>query len=393
MFNKSFLSLSDLTHWIENRNFSGFDPYDALNSDFILDKSKWIRILATTLFRFSPVNLRKIAGIGPGINAKAMGLLLSSYSKLNKFGIKKVDGRQSLIFEWLVKNRSKDFSGFSWGYNFPWQDVNRLLPRGAPSIVTTAYVTHGILDYYDSTKDPLALAASKEACEFILKDLNIKNISDSLCFSYTPFEKNMVHNANVLGSSILARVYSYSNSSRLKDNSTKSINFTVDRQNSNGSWDYGINPETQEPRIQIDWHQGFILDSLLDYIKYIEPSDPKYYDSLIKGAEYYKNNQFMGGGRCKWRGDTIWPVDVHNQAQAIITFTKLSEYNLKYLEFACKVADWTIDNLRDNSGFFYFQKWPLFTNKIPYMRWSQSWMMLALTLLNIKKIRYKNELS
>ena len=101
----------------------------------------------------------------------------------------------------------------------------------------------------------------------------------------------------------------------------------------------------------------------------------------------------MDDGRCKWRGDNIWPTDIHNQAQAIITFTKLSEYNTKYLDFAYKVADWTIDNLRDNSGFFYFQKWPLLTNKTSYMRWSQSWMMLALTLLNIKKLRHKNELS
>ena len=37
--------------------------------------------------------------------------------------------------------------------------------------------------------------------------------------------------------------------------------------------------------------------------------------------------------------------------------------------------------MQDPSGFFYFQKWPLLTNKISYMRWSQAWMSLALATI------------
>jgi len=46
-----------------------------------------------------------------------------------------------------------------------------------------------------------------------------------------------------------------------------------------------------------------------------------------------------------------------------------------------KIAKWTIENMQDEIGYFYYQKWPFLTNKIPYMRWGQAWMMYALATL------------
>jgi len=38
-----------------------------------------------------------------------------------------------------------------------------------------------------------------------------------------------------------------------------------------------------------------------------------------------------------------------------------------------------IENMQGPDGAFYFQKNKYFTNKIPYMRWSQAWAFHALT--------------
>jgi len=76
-----------------------------------------------------------------------------------------------------------------------------------------------------------------------------------------------------------------------------------------------------------------------------------------------------------------WPVDIHNQSQGIITFSELKFFNTDYLNFANTIAKWTIENMQDKSGYFYFRKYPYFTNKISYMRWGQAWMFLALTEL------------
>lgn len=53
----------------------------------------------------------------------------------------------------------------------------------------------------------------------------------------------------------------------------------------------------------------------------------------------------------------------------------------RYLRFAVTIADWTINNMQDEEGFFYYRKNKFYINKIPYMRWSQAWMMLALSNL------------
>ena len=86
-----------------------------------------------------------------------------------------------------------------------------------------------------------------------------------------------------------------------------------------------------------------------------------------------------------WRIPKKWPVDIHNQSQGIITFSMFEDYDPGYLGFAEKIAMWTIKNMQDANGRFYYQKWPFVINKIDYMRWNQGWMFLALTKLLFAK--------
>ena len=45
------------------------------------------------------------------------------------------------------------------------------------------------------------------------------------------------------------------------------------------------------------------------------------------------------------------------------------------------VAKWTVENLWDERGFFWYQRGRRLTNRIPYMRWGQAWMYYALAKL------------
>ena len=63
----------------------------------------------------------------------------------------------------------------------------------------------------------------------------------------------------------------------------------------------------------------------------------------------------------------------------------MSEFSKEYLSFAGKISDWTMDNMYDNKRhYFYYRKFKFYINKIPYMRWSQAWMFLALSIYNEK---------
>lgn len=79
--------------------------------------------------------------------------------------------------------------------------------------------------------------------------------------------------------------------------------------------------------------------------------------------------------------DKIYPIEIHDVSQSIVTFIKLKDLGRANVNQALKIAQWGIENMQDERGFFYYQKHRYFTDKIPYMRWAQAWMFYALTLL------------
>ena len=72
-------------NYIEQNDFAGHDPYDALNSpllNLLGTKSKWARIIFTQTLKRSPINFRPILGVSKGHNPKGIGLFLWGYAKL-----------------------------------------------------------------------------------------------------------------------------------------------------------------------------------------------------------------------------------------------------------------------------------------------------------------------
>ncbi|HEX9630120.1 MAG TPA: hypothetical protein VF961_08885, partial [Pyrinomonadaceae bacterium] len=51
------------------------------------------------------------------------------------------------------------------------------------------------------------------------------------------------------------------------------------------------------------------------------------------------------------------------------------------LSLAEKIAVWLLNNMRDNSGSFYYQRKRVYTLRTPFMRWSQAWTAYALARL------------
>jgi hypothetical protein len=384
-------SLDRLDSYVRGARFEGFDPYDALSSPVIGSmKGKVPKVMATQLFVYSPINLRRFFRVPAEKNPKAIALLVSANCNMYLDGMIPADSFSSVSHELvgiLRSAKTPGYSGCCWGFNFDWQDITRLAKKGLPTIVITSIVANAFLDLYEITREEPYLQIARSSCDFILNDLNITEGEDGICFSYTPVDKHIVHNANLLGAGLLARVHSLTGDADLKEQAKKAFQFSVSHQEENGSWAYSEDPMTSKKRYQVDFHQGFILDSISDFILYAKPSEEMYEWALDRGAKFYSECQFDELGRSAWRYPTKWPVDIHNQAQGIITFSRLSRFDRKYLHQAIKIASWTIENMQDPLGYFYFQKYPLGQNKIPYMRWSQAWMMLALSrvLRSIRK--------
>jgi len=393
--NPTFIdSLKRLDSYVRDQQFKGYDPYDALNSPLIKNiQNKLVRLLFTQFFIYFPLNLRPFFRINPEINPNGIGLLLRAYCLMYRTGlINKNDFDQisSRLVNILLETKSQGYSGDCWGFPFDWQDLVRYAPKKTPTIVISSFIGQGFLDLYDVTKEDNYLRIVESITQFIRKDLHITQLKNGICFSYTPLDTHIVHNANCLGAAFLTRVYSINHDQTLLDQAKKAFDFTISCQREDGSWSYRLNLETGEERNQIDFHQGFIIDSLCDYLEYSGTKDKIYITSLKKAALFYKNNQFQSDGRAKWRLPRKYPIDIHHLAQGIISFNKMYELtkDVEYLNCANRIAQWTIENMQDEKGFFYYQKWPLFINKIDYMRWGQAWIILALS----KILFYSNTL-
>jgi hypothetical protein len=102
---------------------------------------------------------------------------------------------------------------------------------------------------------------------------------------------------------------------------------------------------------------------------------------LERGYRYWKDNFFLAEGWPKYYHDDPYPADAHAAASAIVTLLECRELDEASLTMAQNVARWTITNLRDERGFFYYQRRRFYTIRKPYMRWTQAWMLYALACL------------
>jgi hypothetical protein len=377
-------SLAKLKAYIELEEFKGYDPIDIHNTFLPLSfLGKFSMSAISQVNMRLPLNLRPLLGISKEYNAMAMGVLLHGYCILYELSKDESDKEHiDFIFDWLVSNYSNGYSGYCWGNNFPWATPGKIVEKGFPNIVTTATVAKGIYKYFNLFKSERALSVLKSISKYILNDLPRYESKSELCFSYTNKEMESCYNANILGAEILAKIYSLNGDRNLKEKVVKSYMFTVNRQKPDGRWNYSIDMKSGLERQQIDFHQGYILGSLYEISKLPEFDDIIDLEPLKRGLEFYLKKQFLTNGRSCWRYPQLYPIESHHHAVGILLFSEIASLNNSYLVSSNMIAKFVINEMQDQSGYFYFRKNRFYTNKISYMRWSNAWMFLALASLS-----------
>ena len=371
-------SFKKLKNYCEKENFRGWDPYDGLNSKIFnalyLNKIQFFRLAWIQLFKRNPINLRNLFLIDKEYNPKGLGLFLTGYCNLYKVE-KKEEYLNHIIFlaDKLIELQSKGYSGSCWGYNFDWQSRAFFLPKTTPTVVATSFISSALLDAYDITKEERYLNTAISSTKFIINDLNKTPKKEGFIFSYSPYDNTRVYNASLLGSKLLARVYSYTKDESLLKIAKNSVTACANTQREDGAWIYG------ELKIQ-DWvdsfHTGYNLECIYDYQMYTGDNS---FDVVIeKGLKYYLENFFLEDGTPKYYDNKTYPIDIHAPAQFVATLYKLNQLK-NNKELVDKVLNWTISNMQDEKGYFYYQLKPSKSSKIPYMRWAQAWMFYSFT--------------
>ncbi len=130
-----------------------------------------------------------------------------------------------------------------------------------------------------------------------------------------------------------------------------------------------------------NFHTAYVLLSLSRILRSCSGAEVDLDRALRRGYQFWRERFFLADGWPKYYHDSLYPADAHAAATAIITLMELQALDCGALPLAKKIAAWTIHNLRDRQGFFYYQRRRFFTVHTPYMRWTQAWMLYALARL------------
>jgi len=369
--------------WSRGQDFKGYNKHDGLNSpllNLLLGWSKWPRIIAIQSVMRAPFNIRPLLGVSKTVNPKGIALfimgLLDRY-KTNGDKTFLVEAEKLLALLLEIRSDPDKWSGACWGYPYPWQDLGFFAPTHTPNAVVTSFVCEAFLQAYRITGNREYLNTVKSAVDFFLHDLTvIEDSPDSLCLGYMPLPMTMkVMDVSILIGAVLAQYSELAGDDAHLDTARRLVGFVVSRQTDYGAW-YYTDPPGDSLIGHDNYHTGFILDALWRYMESV--SDWTWKENYEKGLQFYAAKLFNPDGSPRWMSDKDFPHDIHGSAQGLITFSLAVRKGYKYEELLGKILNWTIDNMYDESGRFYYQKRLLYTKKFTLLRWCNAWMFRGL---------------
>lgn len=372
-------SLAKLSTWIERNGLRGYDPYDALANPMIawLDRrSSLAGRLAIQALRYLPFNVRPLLGIGPKVDAKALGLLARGYFLIwDRTQTAAAWEKGVGCLEVMEQLQVPGFSGACWAHPFPYRSRRGYLPANHPSIVSTFYATQAFLDAHERSGDAHYLHVARSACDFVVTDLERIGTDESFCFGYLPNARLAIHNANLLAVQLLSRVAKLNKEPSLLEIVPPALRYTLDDQNPDGSWYYDGPDSAARSQTFIDgFHTGFVLESLWDIAS---NAAMNLEDPLRRGLGFYLESLFSSDGQPFRMVNKPWPVDLRDCAQAIIVLAKLPNDLLPGEDILSRVVAWTIKNMQAPAGYFYFTRYGRWVTLVPYIRF-QAWMLASL---------------
>lgn len=374
-------SLDAVQKYAEDTGLKGYDPGDGLTSflrPLTFGHIFAERLLTQAIWK-SPINVRPLVGIKPLDSTKGRGFMAWGYLLRYKAEQNPEHLRKALAcLDWLDKNKESGQPGHSWGNHFDFSTRSGCMRAHTPTVVWSSLIGQAFLEAFEQTRDQRWLDISQSICRWILKlPKEVTETGD--CLSYTAVAQGSVHNANLLGAGMLARTWKHAQVPEYREVAQRAVLYSCTRQLPDGAWWYA---EKSTHHWIDNFHTAYNLDSLKRYTTYT--GDTSFQEIIKRGYDYFKSTFFEESGRPRYYHDRTYPVDIQCAGQAIDTFSLFSDEDPDALRLAQLVAHWTIENMQDRSGYFYYRQYPLMIARTPYFHWGQSTMFKGLAHLNLK---------
>jgi polysaccharide biosynthesis protein VpsJ len=371
-------SILSLFGWLERNEYRGYDTFDGLSARFVRPltlENKFLHIALQQGVRRFPINLRPLLGVPKGYSTKAMGFFARGFIRLHQVTGDPIWAEKAeSSLQWLMGHQSPGYSGACWGNHFDYQSRISFIGKGVPTVVWTSLIGHAFLDAYDYFGKDEYLKTAVSICEHILRDIRVYPEGEGVCLNYTPGEDAWVHNANTLGGGFLARTYFYTKDETYLALAQKTMQYTAQHQRVDGSWYYA---EKANSHWVDNFHTGYVLDCFKYYAE--NTGDHRFHQILKKGYDFWKKAFFLEDGTPRYYNSKTLPLDIQCSSQAIDTLVFFSDRDPDALTLALKVAQWTLLNMQDQSGYFYYRRYSRWmVNKTPTLHWGQATMFCAL---------------
>lgn len=373
-----FESILQLFGWLEENDYAAYDTFDGLNARFVRPLTFENSLLRTVLqqgVRRFPINLRPVLGVAKSKSTKGMGFLARGFLRLYRAtGDVRWRAKAESMLQWLIDHQSPGYNGACWGNHFDYQSRSSYVTKDIPSVVWTSLIGHAFLDGYEQLQNPKYLEIAVSACEHIERDLGFYREGDTACIHYFPTSTHQVHNANTLGASLLARTYSYRKTESYLVLAQKAMQYTAKYQRPDASWYYG---EASNLHWVDNFHTAYVLDCFKHYGT--STGDRHFDEQMMNGYRYWKATFFLPDGTPRYYSHKTLPLDIQCSSQAIDTLVLFQDRDPDALDLAQRVADWTLRNMQDRSGYFYYRRYSSWlVNKTPTLHWGQATMFCAL---------------
>jgi hypothetical protein len=370
-------SIERLVFWIRRNDYQGYDTFDGLSARFVRPltfESKFLRTVLQQGVRRFPLNLRPLLGVRKSYSSKAMGFMARGFMRLYaSTNDPQWASEANQALQWLITNQSRGYHGACWGNHFDYQSRGFYLAKGVPTIVWTSLIGHAFLDAFLLFDNEQYLQIAVSACESVLHDLTRVQDGDGVGISYIPGTTCLVHNANTLGASLLARTHSYTGREYLEV-ARKALQYTAQYQRPDGSWWYG---ERKDMHWVDNFHTAYVLDCFKRYEE--STSDDTFAETLTRGYRFWVDTFFLSDGTPKYYNHKILPLDIQCASQAIDTLVYFHDLDPAGVAVAARIALWTIRHMQDPDGHFYYRRYNSWlVNKTPTLHWGQATMLCAL---------------
>jgi len=375
-------SLGRLDGWVRAHDYRAYDPGDGQMSflrHVTFGRMPLERVLTATVLR-TPLNIRPLLGIRAHTSTKGMGYMAWGYLYRYRALGQAVDAERARhCLDWLIAHSSPTDPRSCWGNEFTFTTRAGRIPRGAPTIVWSGLVGQAFMEAYDTLGDRRYLDVATSTCDWILS-LPRERTDRGACLSYVAFHQVSIHNSNMLGGALLARVGAAAGREDFLALAAESMRYSCERQNDDGAWYYG---EAAKYHWIDNFHTGYNLDSLLRYRD--ATGDTQFDAALERGYAYFRDTFMEPDGRPKYMHDRVLPTDIQCAAQAIDTLVNFAERDDGALDLARKVADWTIEHMQAPDGHFYYRDLGWTKIRTPMFHWGQGTMFKALAHLLAKQ--------